>query len=187
MAWTEQCFQAAGLEPSPTETREYAALAAQAIVDEGFAVFAQGSSMPHGTGSQTVAGGNPVPGFLAYLRSSAPADAAGRLDALDEIFERFVEETEAVEAQTGPGGNAAYNRSLNAADEILQQFFAERTEDAVRQLHEGFGDASTRPIDLSKVTVGTAAASGGCLLAAGAFVGLIASTGAAAARKSFRA
>jgi hypothetical protein len=150
------------LEASPTETREYAALAANAIVDEGFVAFAEGASVPHGAGSRTVAGGHPVPGFLAYLRHQAPPDAEGRLDAFDEIFDRFVEATAVVESETGPGGNAAYNRSMNAAEEIFEQFFAERTEDTVRQLHRGFGDPST-PIDMSRVTTASAAG-GGCAL-----------------------
>src|SRR4051794_34511703 len=85
IAWTRQCFEAAGLEGSGKEAHDYAAFAAEAIVDDGFFPFAHGSSMPHGSGSRTVAGGNPVPGFLAYLRSSAPADAAGKLDSFDEI------------------------------------------------------------------------------------------------------
>jgi hypothetical protein len=165
-----QCFDAAGLTPSEAEVRDFAGVAAQSIVDEGFAVFAEGASMPHGSGSKTVAGGNPVPGFLAYLRSTAPADAAGKLESFDEIFERFVEETEAVEAATGPGGNAAYNRAMNAADEIFEAFFEQETETTVRQLHDGFGDAS-RPVDLSKVTLERAGA-GGCVVTAVSLVGL---------------
>jgi hypothetical protein len=182
LEWTEQCFQAAGLEASAKEKRDYAAIAAEAIIDDGLAVFARGSSMPHGSGSNTVAGGNPVPGFVAFLRSAAPSDAVGKLDAFDAIFERFVAETERVEAATGPGGNAAYNRALNAANEILYQFFAERTDDTVRQLHDGFGDASTAPIDLSKVKIGRAGASGGCAIMAVSAGVLFAFAGVAAAR-----
>src|SRR4051794_30709083 len=85
IAWTRQCLEAAGLEANAPEAPEYAGMAAEAFVDEGFVRFAHGSSMPQGSGSRTVAAGNPVPGFLAYLRSSAPADAAGKLDSFDEI------------------------------------------------------------------------------------------------------
>jgi hypothetical protein len=174
IAWTRQCFQAAGLEATEREARDYAAIAAEAIVDDGFAVFAEGASLPHGSGSKTVAGGHPVPGFIAYLRSSAPADAAGKLDVFDEIFEKFVEYTAVVEAAHGPGGNAAYNRSENAANEIFDQFFAERTEATVTQLHEGFGDASTQPIDMSKVTAGRAGTAGGCVVMAVGMIGFVA-------------
>jgi hypothetical protein len=183
--WTRQCFAAAGLQASPTEAREYAAIAAQAIVEEGFAEFARGSSVSHGTGSNMVAGGSPVPTFLTYLRSSVPSDAGGQLDAFDEIYERFVLETERVEA-AGPlaGGNAAYNRASNAADEIFSQFFSERTEDTVRQLHKGFGDANTSPIDMSKVTIGRSGSlsGGGCAVMSFAALGA-----AVAARIAFRA
>lgn len=178
----QQCFEAAGLQASDAERREYAALAAEAIVDEGFAVFAEGASLPHGSGSHTVAGGNAVPGFLAYLRSSVPADAAGKLDRFDEIYDRFVEATAAVEAQTGPGGNAAYNRAENAADEILDEFFAQRSENTVRQLHDGFGDAGTAPIDMSKVTVGRGATAGGCALLATLVLAAVTGTAAIGAR-----
>lgn len=109
-----------------------------------------------------------MPGFIAYLRGSPPKDAAGKLDAFDEIFQRFVDETSRVEAagETGPLANAAYNRSMNAADEILQAYFAETTPSFVAQLHESFGTADTPPIDMSKVTVAQAASGGGCAVAA---------------------
>jgi hypothetical protein len=143
--------------------REYAALFAAEIIDQGFVSFAEGNSVPHGSGSNYVAGGNPVPGFLAYLRNTAPREDAGKLDQFDEIYERFVDLTATVEAATGPGGNAAHNRASNAANEIFDSYFRERTDDTVRQLHDGFGDAST-PVDMSKVSIG-AATGGGCLIA----------------------
>jgi hypothetical protein len=99
IAWTTQCFQAAGLDASETEARKYAASAASEIIDEGFAGFAEGNSVPHGSGSNTVAGGTPVPDF-------------------------------------------------------------------VQKLHEGFGDDSTPPVDMSKVTVGKAMVGSGCAIAA---------------------
>ncbi len=181
IAWTRQCFQAAGLEASEQEAHSYAAIAAAVIVDEGFVQFAEGNSFPHGSGSHTVAGGHPVPGFIAYLRSWAPGDAAGKLDGFDEIFQRFVDLTATAEAagESGALSNAAYNRSLNAAHEIVQQFFEARTADTVQQLHRGFGDRGTAAIDMSKVSIGTAAAGGGCavaalaLMSAGALIGLL--------------
>ncbi len=166
IAWTEQCFRAAGLEPTQQEARTFAATAANEIIEVGFAGFAEGNSVPHGSGSKTVAGGTPVPGFLAYLRRSAPGDEIGRLEAFDEIFGQFVELTATVEASTGPGGNAAYNRSTNAANEILEQYFEARSEDFVQKLYDGFGDDSTPAIDMSKVTAGKAIAGGGCVIAA---------------------
>jgi hypothetical protein len=189
IAWTRECFAAAGLQASAKEARDYAAIAAQTIVEDGFAEFARGSSVPHGTGSKTVAGGSPVPTFLTYLRSSAPSDAGGRLDAFDEIYERFVLETEQVEA-AGPlgGGNAAYNRAVNAADEIFSQFFTERTEDTVRQLHDGFGDATTPPIDMSKVTIGRSGSlsGGGCAVMSIAAFGTLTGAMIAVSRMGFR-
>jgi len=172
IAWTKQCFQAAGLEASEKEAHSYAATAATEIIDEGFAAFAEGNSVPHGSGSHTVAGGNLVPGFIAYLSRSAPADDEGRLEAFDEIFQRFVDLTATVEAagESGVLSNAAYNRSLNAANEIFQQYFEMRGDDFVQNLHKGFGDGSTPPIDMSKITVTETMAGSGCAIAALAMV-----------------
>jgi hypothetical protein len=159
----KQCFEAAGLAVSEKEAYSYAAITATEIIDEGLVPFAEGNSIPHGSGSNTVAGGSPVPGFLTFLRS-VPEDAPARLDAFDEIFQRFVDLTATVEAggESGALSNAAYNRAQNAADEILKAYFEERTEDAVQQLHKGFGDASTPPIDMSKVTLGKVTVGSGC-------------------------
>jgi hypothetical protein len=164
IAWTRQCFQAAGLETSEKEAHSYAATAANEIIEEGFAAFAEGNSVPHGSGSNTVAGGIPVPGFIAYLNRSVPADNEGRFEAFDEIFQRFVDLTATAEAagESGVLSNAAYNRSLNAANEILQQYFELRCDDFVQNLHKGFGDDSTPPIDMSKVTVAKTMAGSGC-------------------------
>ena len=68
--------------------------------------------------------------------------------------------------ESGALSNAAHNRAQNAADEILKAYFEERTEDAVRQLHKGFGDASTPPIDMSKVTLGKVTVGSGCAVVA---------------------
>jgi len=132
VTWVKQCFEAAGLQASESEALKYAASAANEIVDEGFTAFAEGNSVPHGAGSHTVAGGSPVPGFVAYLRRSAPTDEDGRLASFDDIFQRFVELTATVEATIGPGGNAAYNRSENAANEIMQQYFQARSTEFVQ-------------------------------------------------------
>jgi hypothetical protein len=168
IAWARQCFQAAGLEATDKEARSYAAGAAMEIIDEGLAGFAEGNAVPHGAGSHSVAGGHPVPGFIAYLNRTAPKDEDGRLEALDEIFERFVELTATVEAEgeQGPLLNAAYNRSENAASEILQGYFEVRTKDFVHKLHDGLGNTDTPPIDMSKVTAGKAVAGSGCAVAA---------------------
>jgi len=167
IAWARQCFQAAGLEVTEQDAHSYAGSAAMEIIDEGFAGFAEGNSVPHGAGSHTVAGGHPVPGFIAYLKRSVPQDEQGRLEAFDDIFQRFVELTATVEAEgeSGPLANAAYNRAENAANEILQEYFALRTRNFVEKLHDGFGDSSTPPIDISKVTVGKTVAGGGCAVA----------------------
>ncbi len=107
-----------------------------------------------------------MPGFIAYLKRSVPEDEEGRLEAFDEIFQRFVDLTASVEAagETGVLANAAYNRSLNAANEILQGYFELRSEDFAQKLHEAFGDDSTS-VDMSKVTVPQAMAGSGCMIA----------------------
>jgi hypothetical protein len=168
IAWTKQCFLAAGLEASEKETRSYAATAANEIIEEGLAGFAEGNSVAQ----KRVAGGSPIPGFIAYLKRSVPEDEEGRLDAFDEIFQRFIDLTASVEAagETGVLANAAYNRSVAAANEILQGYFELRSEDFVQKLHEGFGDSSTPAIDMSKIAVGKAAAGSGCAIAALAIV-----------------
>jgi len=61
IAWMKQCFDAAGLEASEKEAHSYAAITATEIIDEGLVPFAEGNSIPHGAGSNTVAGGSPVP------------------------------------------------------------------------------------------------------------------------------
>jgi hypothetical protein len=163
IAWTRQCVQAAGLEASEKEAHSYAATAADEIIEEGLAGFAEGNSVAQ----QKVAGGSPVPGFIAYLKRSVPDDKESRLEAFDEIFQRFIDLTASVEAagETGVLANAAYNRSVAAANEILQGYFELRSEDFVQKLHDGFGDSSTPTIDMSKVTVGKAIAGGGCAIA----------------------
>lgn len=164
IAWTRQCFEAAGLEASEKEARSYAATAANEIIEEGLAGFAEGNSVAQ----KRVAGGIPVPGFIAYLKRSAPEDKDGRLEAFDEIFQRFVDLTATVEAagETGVLANAAYNRSVAAANEILQGYFELRSEEFVQLLHEGFGDDDTPMIDMSKVIAGRAVVGGGCVIAA---------------------
>jgi hypothetical protein len=164
IAWTRQCFEAAGLETSEKETRSFAATAAEEIIEEGLAGFAEGNSVAQ----KKVAGGTPVPGFIAYLKRSVPEDKEGRLDAFDEIFQRFIDLTASVEAagETGVLANAAYNRSVAAANEILQGYFELRSADFVQKLHNGFGDDETPAIDMSKVTAGKAVAGGGCVIAA---------------------
>jgi len=171
IAWTRQCFQAAGLEASEKETRSYAATAANEIIEEGLAGFAEGNSVAQ----KRVAGGSPVPGFIAYLKRSAPEDTEGRLEAFDEIFQRFIDLTATVEAagETGALANAAYNRSVAAANEILQGYLELRSEDFVQKLHVGLGDDDTPMIDMSKVTAGKAVAGGGCAIAALAIVAAI--------------
>lgn len=163
IAWTRQCFEAAGLETNETETRSFAATAANEIIEEGLAGFAEGNSVAQ----KKVAGGTPVPGFIAYLKRSVPADKEGRLDAFDEIFQRFVDLTASVEAggETGVLANAAYNRSVAAANEILQGYFELRSADFAQKLHDGFGNDETPPIDMSKVTAGNVTGSG-CAIAA---------------------
>jgi len=187
IAWAKQCFQAAGLEASENEAYSYAASAANEIINEGLAGFAEGNSVPHGAGSHTVAGGTPVPGFIAYLNRSVPEDENGRLDAFDDIFQHFVDLTATVEAagESGPLANAGYNRALNAVNEILQQYFEMRSEDFVQKLHEGFGDGSTPAIDMSKVTAGKTIAGSGCAIAALAIMSSV--TVAAGVCVSFRA
>lgn len=162
IAWTRQCFAAAGLEPSEERVRSYAATAANEIIEEGFAGFAEGNSVAQ----KKVAGGTPVPGFIAYLKRSVPEDEEGRLEAFDDIFQRFVDLTASVEAagETGVLANAAYNRSLNAANEILQGYFELRSEDFAQKLHDAFGDESTS-VDMSKVTAPKAMVGSGCLIA----------------------
>ena len=88
--------------------------------------------------------------------------------------QRFVDLTATVEAagESGALSNAAYNRAQNAADEILKAYFEQRTEDAVQQLHKGFGDASTPLIDMSKVTLGKVTVSG-CVVVALVAVGSV--------------
>lgn len=171
IAWTKQCFQAAGVEASEKETRSYAATAANEIIEEGLAGFAEGNSVAQ----KRVAGGSPVPGFIAYLKRSAPENEEGRLEAFDEIFQRFIDLTATVEAagETGVLANAAYNRSGAAANEILQGYFEARSEDFVQKLHKGFGDDDTPAIDMSKLTAGKAVAGGGCAIAALAIVAAI--------------
>jgi hypothetical protein len=167
--WTKQCFQAAGLETSDKEVLKFAATAANEVINEGFMGFAEGNSVPHGSGSHSVAGGVLVPGFIAYLNRSAPQDEAGRLEAFDEIVQRFVDLTTTAEAaEIGPLMNT--NRAVNAANEILQQYFEVRSEEFVQMLHDGFGDDGTPTIDMSKVTVGKAMAGSGCAIAALAIV-----------------
>jgi len=168
IAWTKQCFSAAGLEPSQQEVSSYAAIAANEIIEEGLLGFAEGNSLPQ----KKVAGGRPIPGFVTYLRRSVPEDKESRLEAFDEIFQRFVDLTAAVEAdgETGVLANAAHNRSLAAANEILQGFFDLRSEDYARQLRDAFGDENT-PIDMSKVTAGKAVAGNGCVIAAVSVLG----------------
>jgi len=64
----------------------------------------------------------PSPGFLAYLRS-VPEDAPARLDAFDEIFQRFVDLTATVEAagESGALSNAAQDPVLTrGAPEYLR-------------------------------------------------------------------
>jgi hypothetical protein len=163
IAWTKQCFQATGLEASEREIRSYAATAASEISDDGLVGVAEGRSVAQ----KKIAGGTSIPDFLTYLKRSAPQDAEGRLDAFDEIFQRFVDLTASVEAagETGVLANAAYNRSLDAADAILRKYFEVRRQDLVQNLHEGFGDANTPAIDMSKVTAGKALG-GGCVIAA---------------------
>jgi hypothetical protein len=164
IAWTKQCFLAAGLEASEKETRSYAATAANEIIEEGLAGFAEGNSVAQ----KKVAGGSPTPGFIAYLKRSAPENEEGRLDAFDEIFQRFIDLAASVEAagETGVLANAAYNRSVAAANEILQGYFEIRGEDFVQKLHEGLGNTDTPAIDMSKVTAGKAVAGGGCAIVA---------------------
>lgn len=165
MDWTKQCFQAAGLEASDKEVRTYAATAANEVINEGFMGFAEGNSVPHGSGSHSVAGGILVPGFIAYLNRSAPQDEEGRLEAFDEIVQRFVHLTTTAEAaDIGPLTNT--NRAINAANEILQQYFEVRSEEFVQMLHDSFGDDSTPIIDMSKVTIGKTMAGSGCAIAA---------------------
>jgi hypothetical protein len=167
--WTTQCFQAAGLETNGKEVRKFTATAANEVINEGFMSFAEGNSVPHGSGSQSVAGGILVPGFIAYLNRSAPQDDQGRLEAFDEIVQRFVDLTTTAEAaEIGPLTNT--NRSVNAANEILQQYFEARSEEFVQMLHDGFGDDETPTIDMSKVTVGRTMAGSGCAIAACAIV-----------------
>jgi hypothetical protein len=164
IAWTRQCFQAAGLDASEKEAHSYAATAANEIIEEGFAAFAEGNSISHGSGSHSVAGGILVPGFIAYLNRSAPQDEEGRLAAFDEIFQRFVDLTTTAEAaELGPLMNS--NRAINAGNEILQQYFELRCDDFVQNLHNGFGDDSTPPIDMSKVNVAKTMAGSGCAIA----------------------
>jgi hypothetical protein len=167
--WTKQCFQAAGLETSDKEVRKFAATVANEVINEGFMGFAEGNSVPHGSGSNSVAGGIPVPGFIAYLNRSTPQEEEGRLEAFDEIVQRFVDLTTTAEAaDIGPLTNT--NRAINAANEILQQYFEVRSEAFVQMLHDSFGDGSTPIIDMSKVTVGKAMAGSGCAIAALAIV-----------------
>ncbi len=162
--WTRQCFQAAGLETSDKEVRKFAATAANEVINEGFTGFAEGNSVPHGSGSHSVAGGILVPGFIAYLKRSAPQDDDGRLEAFDDIVQRFVDLTTTAEAaEIGPLMNS--NRAVNAANEILQQYFEVRSEEFVKMLHDGFGDGDTPAIEMSKVTVGKATAGSGCAVA----------------------
>jgi hypothetical protein len=173
MEWTKQCFQAAGLETTDREVRKFAATAATEVINEGFRGFAEGNSVPHGSGSNSVAGGVLVPGFIAYLNRSAPQDEAGRFEAFDEIVQRFVDLTTTAEAeQIGPLVNT--NRAVNAADEILQQYFEARSEEFVQMLHDGFGDTGTPTVDMSKVTVGKATAGSGCAISALAIAGCLA-------------
>jgi hypothetical protein len=162
IAWTRQCFEAAGLETSDSELRSFAATAVSEIIEEGLAGFAEGNSVAQ----KKVAGGTPIPGFIAYLQRSVPEDKEGRLDAFDEIFQRFIDLTASVEAagETGVLANAAYNRSVAAANEILQGYFELRSADFVQKLHDGFGDSDTPAIDMSKVTAGKAAAGSGCAI-----------------------
>lgn len=163
--WIKQCFQAAGLETSDKEVRKFAATAANEVINEGFMGFAEGNSIPHGSGSHSVAGGVLVPGFIAYLNRSAPQDEEGQLEAFDEIVQRFVDLTTTAEAaEIGPLMNT--NRAVNAANEILQQYFEVRSEEFVQMLHDGFGGDGTPTIDMSKVTVGKAMAGSGCAIAA---------------------
>jgi hypothetical protein len=164
IAWTRQCFHAAGLEASEKEAHTYAANAANEIINEGFAGFAEGNSIPHGSGSHSVAGGILVPGFIAYLKRSAPEDVKGRLEGFDEIFQRFVDLTATVDAAETGATNS--NRSINAANKILRQYFEACSKEFVVKLREGFGDADTPAIDMSKVTVGKAMAGGGCAITA---------------------
>jgi hypothetical protein len=167
ITWVRQCFQAAGVEASDKEAREYSASAVKEIIEEGFLGFAEGKSVPHGTGSHTVAGGKPVPGFIAYLSRAVPPDETARLDAFDEIFERFVELTATVEAEgaSGPLANAAHNRALNAANELLQQYFESTSEGFVQRLHQAFGGRDVPPVDMAKVTVGKTMGSGCAIVA----------------------
>jgi hypothetical protein len=104
---------------------------------------------------------------MAYLKRSVPEDKDGRLEAFDEIFQRFVDLTASVEAdgETGVLANAAYNRSIAAANEILQGYFEIRSEDFVQKLHDAFGDEGT-PVDMSKVTAGKAVTGSGCAIVA---------------------
>jgi hypothetical protein len=163
--WTKQCFQAAGLETSDKEVRKFAATAANEVINEGFMGFAEGNSVPHGSGSNSVAGGVLVPGFIAYINRSAPQDEEGRLETFDEIVQRFVDLTTTAEAaEIGPLMNT--NRAVNAANEILQQYFETRSGEFVQMLHDSFGDDSTPIIDMSKVTVGKAMSGSGCAIAA---------------------
>jgi hypothetical protein len=167
--WTRQCFQAAGLETNDKEVRRFAATAANEVINEGYMGFAEGNSVPHGSGSNSVAGGILVPGFLAYLNRSAPQDEEGRLEAFDEIVQRFIDLTTTAEAAViGPLMNT--NRAVNAANEILQQYFEVRSEEFVQMLRDGFGDSDTPAIDMSKVTAGKAMAGSGCAVAALAIV-----------------
>ncbi len=166
ITWVRQCFLAAGVEATDKEARDFASTAVGEIIEEGFLSFAEGNSVPHGTGSHTVAGGIPVPGFVAYVNRRVPQDDESRLEAFDEIFGRFVELTATAEAdgERGPAANAAYNRSLNAANEILEQCFLTHSEDFAQKLHQAFGRKDSEGVDLSRITVGKSVTSG-CLIA----------------------
>ncbi len=167
--WTKQCFHSAGLETSDKEVHKFAATAANEVINEGFIGFAEGNSVPHGSGSKSIAGGILVPGFIAYLNRSAPQDEEERLEVFDEIVQRFIDLTTTAEAaEIGPLMNT--NRAVNAANEILQQYFELRSKEFVQMLHDGFGDGDTPAIDMSKVTTGKTMAGSGCAIAALAIV-----------------
>jgi hypothetical protein len=101
--WRASVRSAAGLETNDKEVRRFAAAAVNEVINEGFMGFAEGNSVPHGSGSHSVAGGVRVPGFIAYLKRMAPEDEEGRLEAFDEIVQRFVDLTTAAEAaEIGP-------------------------------------------------------------------------------------